>query len=142
MGDPKSVKLRTWQVDSVPLRDLLVHNDYQKVNFLKIDVEGAEYDLASSIAELLADQPDITLFLGLHPHIIARSGVGFVNKILRSPYVFMKRIIETMRIFKAIRRLPNFYLPDGSKVTAFHILRPRNLRGPIEFVATTRSWNS
>ena len=65
---------RRWSVDAYSINDFMKMHSIHAVHFVKIDIEGAEYSLADAIADLLATQQDVTVFLALHPHIVARSG--------------------------------------------------------------------
>jgi len=136
-----STMQRRWEVEACSINDFLQKNKIQAVHFVKIDIEGAEYSLTNAIANLLDTQSDITVFLALHPHIVARSGKALLPKILKSPIVFLKRFCRTLSVVNAIRKAPNTYLPSGRKTTPFHILRFRNLRGPLEIIATSRTWD-
>ena len=140
--DPKdSTMSRRWEVEAYSINDFLQKNSIQVVHFVKMDIEGAEYSLANAIAGLLDTQPDITIFLALHPHIVARSGKRFFTKLLKAPMVFLKRFYITLAIVHAIRKAPNIYLSNGRRITPFHILRFRYLRCPPEVVVSSRTWD-
>jgi len=60
----------TWEADGVAFEDLLEANNIRDCNFIKMDIEGGEFDLLPSIsAYLTAHRP--TLHLSLHPNFVS-----------------------------------------------------------------------
>ncbi|HUW85210.1 MAG TPA: FkbM family methyltransferase [Phycisphaerae bacterium] len=77
LGDHTNVvhdTIRSYQVEAVTLRGLLEEIGCEHVDFLKLDLEGAEYELLDTVA---ADalQPFTQVFVEFHHHCIERFSV-------------------------------------------------------------------
>jgi FkbM family methyltransferase len=101
-----------WIVEAVTLEDII--NEHRKENekiFLKIDIEGGEYELIPAIKDYLQDKR-ITAFISLHPQFLRRSLKKSVGKNLGVPR-FIKTRLEFLRTYKSIIGS----LPENKRVT-------------------------
>jgi FkbM family methyltransferase len=65
-----------WTVRALRLPDVLAeHRKPEQPIFLKIDIEGGEYDLIPEIREIIAD-PLVTTYISFHPKMLRRSLVA------------------------------------------------------------------
>lgn len=77
-GDSQSSALfpnrrTTWMVKAHRLQDVLAeHADQGQPVFLKIDIEGGEYELLPAISEILVD-PGITAYISFHPKFLRQA---------------------------------------------------------------------
>lgn len=62
-----------WTVQAMRLPDVLeAHRAPGQRTFIKIDIEGGEYDLLPAIREVMAD-PSVTAFISFHPQLLRRA---------------------------------------------------------------------
>jgi FkbM family methyltransferase len=61
-------------VSTVPLDDLLA--DEARIDFIKIDVQGAEVEVLAGLARVLASRPPPRLLCELSPDLLARAGAS------------------------------------------------------------------
>jgi FkbM family methyltransferase len=62
-----------WTVRAMRLPDVLAaHRAPGQMTFVKIDIEGGEYDLLPALRDVLAD-PLVTAFISFHPQLIRRA---------------------------------------------------------------------
>jgi FkbM family methyltransferase len=99
-----------WSVEAVSLRDVIREGGHKP--FLKIDVEGYEFSLASSLAQGLKESGGSVL-LALHPHFfgVARAAKlrGGGHKLIGS---LAKRTIGRYEGFRAVRDLAATFEKD------------------------------
>lgn len=62
-----------WTIETRRLQDVVAENrnGFDKI-FIKVDIEGGEYELLPEIADLMAD-PAITFFVSLHPKFLRKA---------------------------------------------------------------------
>lgn len=76
-GDSKTTALKagdetTIEVEMLALRDIVAMAPADTPLFIKMDIEGSEYDLTDELALVVAERQAI-LHLSIHPRILARS---------------------------------------------------------------------
>jgi hypothetical protein len=54
-------------VEGIPLPELVARSGLTRIDLVKIDVEGAEFDLLESGQQVLLEQPELIMVLGVHP---------------------------------------------------------------------------
>lgn len=101
-----------WVVEAVTLEDVFAeHSEPDQKIFLKIDIEGGEYDLIPEIKDYLAD-PRVVAYISLHPHFLRRSIKKSVGSFFGIPK-FIQTRLKYLRIYKALINA----LPIDKKVT-------------------------
>lgn len=101
-----------WAVEAVTLEDVLAeHSKPDQPIFLKIDIEGGEYDLIPQIKDYLAD-PRVIAYISLHPHFLRRSIKKSVGSFLGIPR-FIQTRLQYLQIYKTLIKS----LPTDKKVT-------------------------
>lgn len=77
-----------WSVRAMRLSEVLArHRKPGQPVFLKIDIEGGEYDLLPTIREILAD-PLVTAYISFHPKMLRRSlAAGDLGEAWRTTYI-------------------------------------------------------
>jgi FkbM family methyltransferase len=102
----------SWIVEAITLEDVFAeHSAPDQKIFLKIDIEGGEFDLVPEIKKQLAD-PRVTAYISLHPHFLRRSLKKSVGTFLFIPR-FIKTRLQFLRIYKKLIAA----LPRDKKVT-------------------------
>lgn len=100
-----------WTIETRRLQDVVAdYRDSHKKIFIKIDIEGGEYELLPEIADLL-DDPAITFYISLHPK--------FLRKSLRAKHdgeqVWKTDFVDTtMKIFDALPWGRSVLAADGA----------------------------
>lgn len=91
----------SWMVEATTLEDVMENQSVpgQKI-FLKIDIEGGEYDLIPQIKDVLANR-DVTAYISLHPHFLRRSLKKSVGKICGIPN-FIKTRLQYLAIYRRL----------------------------------------
>jgi FkbM family methyltransferase len=68
------------EVKADTLDSLLLENGIKEVNWIKIDVEGAEYEVLTGASNILSDNKDISCLIEIH-------NLGYENKNFYSPII-------------------------------------------------------
>lgn len=91
---------QSWKVDSVDLKTLISRRNLEgKPLFLKIDIEGGEYNLIPSLKEFFESQ-NASVFLALHPEFLLesiRKDTKGIFKEFRVRWVFYKKQSKLIR---------------------------------------------
>jgi FkbM family methyltransferase len=122
----------TWTVDGMNLEDWIRQREIDDCNFIKIDIEGAEYRVLPTMTAYLRDHRP-TLHLSLHPCFIGEQEVqGVSAKLERS----LLRLENTFTILRILRFYKHLYDPTG-KVP---ILGMSPLRSRLRHALAKLSW--
>ncbi|MEM5493878.1 FkbM family methyltransferase [Hoeflea sp. AS16] len=101
-----------WLVQAITLQSVLDdHAEPGQKIFLKIDIEGGEYDLIPAIKEVLAN-PNVTAAISLHPTFLRRSLRKSLGRFFGFP-----RFIQSRKQFLKINRSLVEALPSNKRVT-------------------------
>jgi FkbM family methyltransferase len=71
------------------LRSIMVELGHNRVDLLKVDIEGAEYDVVTP--ELMVDAGVRVLAIDVHPNVPARRAILFLRGFLAAGYVVVAR---------------------------------------------------
>jgi FkbM family methyltransferase len=105
-----------WEVEQVSFSTLLSRTGLSVADFVKVDIEGAEYDLVASMSP-----PPPTLYIALHPNLLVdkRSLATFVSSSLRA-------LRANRRFLRAVLAYRHHYVYDERSRT-FRDIRTRNV---------------
>ena len=121
-----------WNVAALRFEDFVKKANVTDCSFIKIDIEGGEYQLLSSIAPWL-NKCRPTLYLSFHPCFLFRpSSRGWVSWSVRTAYGFLKT-------FSLLRTLRFYYDACGGRLTTLRTLR-LVCRGTFPILATDEQW--
>ncbi len=114
-----------WDVASIQLDEFIRRNDICDPIFIKMDIEGHEYDLIPVIANTLKARHAV-LYLSTHPHIAARrrSGENVVDKVVGR----FRMLIANARLAWALRRSTAIFDSCGRRINLWARI-PRALFG-------------
>ena len=124
-----------WSVPAITLESLMRDKAlWEERIFIKIDIEGGEYELIPSIGDVLG-RCNVVLFLSLHP--------GFLNASLSPGTSLLSRLWRRFRFTmchaKLLRSLPfkRYMRLDGSWLSAWRMMLDCAFRGkvPTEILA-------
>ncbi len=125
-----------WQVKSIRLEDFLDNHRIDGPVFMKMDIEGAEYDLVPTL-ERVFDRHRPILFLSLHPFnlYLTIPGKTMPAKIKRRLYVVQKHYT----LLKTLRRFFRLYDIHGKEITMsralWSVLRGKSIADDNSLVA-------
>ena len=130
-----------WEAEAETLDQFLEDNPPANRVFLKIDIEGGEYDLLPSLKKVFKRYP-IDLFLSLHPQLLFQRLNGEKSRSL------LRRMIRRWRAaykhVKTIRALPFKYLysSSGKEWSSYKELIKACLlnRFTMEVIGTDKPW--
>ena len=127
-----------WEIESINLTKFIKEKEINGHLFVKIDIEGGEYEIVPHLKQLFQDY-DIDLFLSIHPTFLEQElkekySFRFIRK-----YVFLKKHI------KLLRSLPfkNLYSHSGRPLSIFKECLRSFKTGTFidEIVASNKTWN-
>lgn len=103
-----------WEIEQVSFATLLARAGLEAADFVKIDIEGAEYDLVPS----MTGRP--TLYIAFHPNLLVdkRTLTARVSSSLRA-------LRRNHRLLRALMRYRHHYVYDAAK-GSFRDIRSRN----------------
>jgi FkbM family methyltransferase len=104
-----------WEVEQISFATLLSRTNLPEVDFVKIDVEGAEYELLSTMP------PESTLYVAFHPNLFVdkRSLLARISSSTRA-------LRANRRLLHAVRAYRHHYVFDA-KTGQFRDIRNRNV---------------
>ncbi len=130
----------TWQVETASLAEFFRDRHIAGRVFIKMDIEGGEYDLVPVLRPLFQSE-DVDLYVSLH--------AAFLKSYLRnghhhSPSRLRRRLLFFLRHCRLLNGLPfaRLYSRAGGLLnpTALKYEALANGRFPTELVATNRTW--
>jgi FkbM family methyltransferase len=121
------------QIRAVSIHDLITEHNIEKLNFIKMDIEGGEYFLIPCLHEFLESQKP-TLYLSLHPgflgeHINLMANQNGVSS--EQPNTQTERLLDNLQCYKYI------YDISGKPVTRDAVL---SVLYTGEFIFTDECW--
>jgi len=105
----------SWKVKSITLQQFILEHSITDCNFIKMDIEGGEFDALPSMSEFLKKEKP-TLYLSLHPHLVS------------DPKKKLERIFEMLSMYNYIydKQLheigKNFVVNDDLIKNAYEII--------------------
>lgn len=123
-----------WTVKALSFEDFARQNAITDCNFIKIDIEGGEYQLLPTMSNYLkAHRP--TLHLSLHPCHLGKRGIGWIGKIIA-------RVASTLRIRPILRLYQHLYDNYGRPITFLRLLWICRAKVTVDVVLTDREWDA
>ena len=115
----------SWDVASIRLDEFIRQNDISDPIFIKMDIEGHEYDLMPVIANTLKARHAV-LYLSTHPQIVARrrAGENVVAKVVGR----FRMLMANARLAWALRRSTATFDSYGRRINLWARV-PRALLG-------------
>jgi len=124
-----------WEVEAITLGEFMESKKVQGKVFIKMDIEGGEYELLPKLKKLFL-RYDVVLFLSIH-HQILMDSINKGNK-------FLARIVFVYLHFKLVRALPfkYFYSNSGRRKNLYTRMIKGIFEGKFinEIVATNVPW--
>jgi len=125
-----------WLVDSLTFQDFVAQNCITDCGFIKIDIEGGEYEILPTMKAFLSMHRP-TIYLSLHPGLL-----GFPGKSTLIPRLVRvsRRFIGTLTIVRILALYRHVYDTTGRR-TSWPGLLLRSMRGRYQsVVASDRVW--
>ena len=122
-----------WTVPGLSFEDFVRQNAITDCNFIKIDIEGGEYQLLPTMSNYLrAHRP--TLHLSLHPCHLGKRGIGWIGKIIA-------RVASTLRIRPILRLYRHLYDNRGRPLTFLRLLWICRAKVTVDVVLSDLEWD-
>ncbi len=123
-----------WTVAALSFDDFARQYDISDCNFIKMDIEGGEYDLLPTmIRHLRAHRP--TVYLSLHPCHLGKRKIGWIGKIVA-------RAVQTTRIRPCLRVYKHIYDSQGRPLSFGRLFWICLRKVTVEIVLTDLPWGS
>jgi FkbM family methyltransferase len=123
-----------WTVKAFSFADFVSQQAIKDCNFVKMDIEGGEYQLLPTMADYLRTHRP-TLHLSLHPLYLKMRPLGWPGRI-------MERFRQTSRILRCIDFYKYIYDHNGRELTPRELLWMSRAKVSLDVVLTDREWNS
>jgi FkbM family methyltransferase len=88
----------SWNVQAITFEEFIEEHRIRDCKFIKMDIEGAEYDVIPTMAAYL-EKYRPNLYLSLHPHLISAK--------------VLERLYRTAILMKSLKSYKNVYNPSG-----------------------------
>ncbi|MFT5251167.1 MAG: FkbM family methyltransferase [Flavobacteriales bacterium] len=143
------------ELETVSLADFLEKEHIQKVDFIKMDVEGAEFKILPTIGKALEKLSYPTLFVSFHygflnEHLYNKHiPSGFLNKVLmRLENTFRFSLFkskirkEIANLYHDVKAYTYIYKTDGTQISFEDLQRNPELIKETDLVFTNVEWNT
>jgi FkbM family methyltransferase len=121
-----------WTVKAFTFADFIQQNRITDCNFIKMDIEGAEYQILPQMSEYLeANRP--TLHLSLHPCYLKMPPLGWPGRLI-------SRLWNTWKILGATKFYRYIYDHNGRELTAKRVLWLCRAKISLDIVLTDQQW--
>ncbi|CAA6818561.1 MAG: FkbM family methyltransferase [uncultured Thiotrichaceae bacterium] len=137
----------SWEIQAITLQQFIEDKQLQHEKlFIKMDIEGGEYELIPSLKQLLS-QYNVDLYLSVHPFYLEESQVG--GQVQEKENSLFKRISQRLAFVKyqvkLLRSLPFKYLYhiNGQQLRPYKQILKAIVTGDFthEIVATNTQWD-
>jgi len=126
-------KKRThWKVKAYAFEDFIHENRVTDCNFIKMDIEGGEYQIIPTMTRYLKAQRP-TMHLSLHPCYLKFRPLGVVGRLLA-------RWWGTLKILRGLGFYKHIYDHSGAKLTAARLLWLCRAKISMDIVVTDLEW--
>ncbi len=133
----------SWLVKSINLQDFIHKEGLQPPLFIKVDVEGGEYSLIPTLADLFKDYQPVVLYLSLHPEFLAMS-TSYSNKFVGKLNKWIKLITDHLHLARSLRSFNFIYDIYGDRTSIWagllKALSSKNLVAENAIIATNEVW--
>ena len=113
---------KSWYVPAITLQQLIFEHSINDCNFIKIDIEGGEFNALPSMVDFLKNNKP-TLYLSLHPHLII------------DPRKSMEKIYDVISMYK------HLYDNQLHEIAKDSILNEISFDSPSEVVVSDKHLN-
>ena len=143
------------EVETISLADFLEKENIPQVDFIKMDVEGAEFRILPTIGKALEKVNYPTLYISFHYSFLNENlyhkniPSGFLNKLLMRLEntfgfsLYKKRIRkEIANLYNDLKAYSYIYKTDGTPISFDDLERKPELIKETDLVFTNVEWNS
>jgi FkbM family methyltransferase len=123
-----------WTVKAFSFPDFVREQGITDCNFIKMDIEGGEYELLPTMAEYLRKHRP-TLHLSLHPLYLKMRALGVPGRVL-------ERLRQTSKILRCIDFYKHIYDHNGQQLTPRQLLWQSRAKVSLDVVLTDREWSA
>jgi FkbM family methyltransferase len=121
-----------WTVKALSFDDFARQYDIAACNFIKMDIEGGEYDILPTMtAYLKAHRP--TLHLSLHPCYLKIRPLGWIGRLIA-------RVAGTLKIIRSTGFYKHVYDHNGRDISSWRLLWLCRAKITMDIVLTDVDW--
>lgn len=148
-------KLSNEQCQTITLLDLVAQEKIDKVNFIKLDIEGGEFDLLPTLSPALQELNYPTLYISFHYTHLKESILkrklnrSFLSKLIlkierkTSFSFFEKEALAKINVcFNALKGYRYIYTKSGQSVDFSQLLENPQLIKTEDLVFSNQKWNA
>jgi len=123
-----------WTVKAYSFADFIRQNEVADCNFIKMDIEGGEYQILPTMIDYLKRHRP-TLHLSLHPSYLKMNPLGWLGRIIA-------RVRGTLKILRCVDFYRHMYDHDGRELTPSRLLWLCRAKITMDIVLTDLEWGS
>jgi FkbM family methyltransferase len=122
-----------WTVKAFSFADFIRQNEVCGCNFIKMDIEGGEYQILPTMIEYLAaNRP--TVHLSLHPCYLKIRSLGWLGRVIA-------RVVGTLRIMRCVGFYKHIYDHNGGELSLLRLLWLCRAKISMDIVLTDLEWS-
>jgi FkbM family methyltransferase len=122
-----------WTVKAWTFADFIQQNNVSDCNFIKVDIEGGEYQILPTMTEYLRrNRP--TLHLSLHPCYLKIRALGWLGRVIA-------RVSGTLRIIRCVGFYKHMYDHSGQELSPAQLLWRCRAKISMDIVLTDLEWS-
>ena len=121
-----------WTVKAYSFNDFIQQNEVVDCNFIKMDIEGGEYQILPSMVDYLKTHRP-TLHLSLHPSYLKMKPLGWIGRVIA-------RLLGTRRIIRSVSFYRHMYDHTGRALTPSRLLWLCRAKITMDIVLTDLEW--
>jgi FkbM family methyltransferase len=123
-----------WTVAAFSFVDFVQQHGIDDCNFIKMDIEGGEYQLLPTMVDYLrAHRP--TVHLSLHPCYLKLRPLGWPGRVIA-------RMIQTLNILRCISFYRHLYDHSGRELSPRQLLWQCRAKVSVDVVLTDLDWDT
>ena len=123
-----------WTVKALSFDDFIRQYNVANCNFIKMDIEGGEYEILPTMVDYLEAQRP-TLHLSLHPCYLKIRPLGWIGRVLA-------RIAGTVKIIRCTRFYKHLYDHNGQELTPGRLMWLCCAKITMDIVLTDLEWSA
>jgi len=123
-----------WTVRGWQFEDFIREYAVTDCNFIKMDIEGGEYEILPTMSEYLQEHRP-TLHLSMHPLYLKLRPLGWIGRVIA-------RARGTLRIIRSVRFYKHIYDHDGHEMAPRRLLWLCLRKIAMDIVVTDLEWGA
>src|SRR3984957_20061451 len=122
-----------WTVKAFSFTDFVCQNNVAGCNFIKMDIEGGEYQILPTMIDYLQKNRP-TMHLSLHPCYLKMRPLGWLGRVIA-------RIAGTLKIIRCVGSYKHIYDHEGAELSLPRLLWLCRAKISMDIVLTDLEWS-